>query len=262
MQESPLLERVVWSGFLPKFMSWLTVAEAILAVLSILFIGVSSLNLLVKLGICAAALVVPIPLYVIGRIVRILWQRSKQYDLLYGEFERTVKQTVPQNEDIYLGVCLFRDIKTKEQEEQDQKTLQFYIALKDRLEGIWQQGEKTDRKVVTRRNFREITKLHPGQMPVYANVAFSKILICKYFVLVIQKVPDEISGGSHLIEVGYALAKGKPVLCYIEEGMYKPMFLRELNTPSHYRLIPFSGVDDLFRRLESIDVDFRPIEPK
>lgn len=262
MLKSSLPRRVVWPKMFLGFSIWSGIVGIIFGALSILFTGNSNLNLGIKVSICLIALAAPILAYIIWINVSVILQRVKQYDLLYdillnNQKLNEQKQVVVENNDIYLSVCLFRDIKTEEQKEQNRRTLIFYRDLQKKLESIW---HITGGKVITRRDFYAEDAINPRKIPAYANEAFDKIVKCEYFITVIQKLPDEISGGSHLIEVGYALAKNKPVLCYIEETMYKPMFLREMNRLSHYRLITFSDENDLFLKLEAIEFDFDSIK--
>jgi len=60
------------------------------SVISVIVIGISDLNWWAKAGIIFILLVVPIIGYAILKRASIIWQRIKQYDLLYDELERTV----------------------------------------------------------------------------------------------------------------------------------------------------------------------------
>jgi hypothetical protein len=92
MLRSSFPQRAVWPRLLPGFSPWSGVVGVLSSVISVIVIGISDLNWWAKAGIIFILLVVPIIGYAILKRASIIWQRVKQYDLLYDELERTVDE--------------------------------------------------------------------------------------------------------------------------------------------------------------------------
>lgn len=89
MSRSSFPQRAVWPKLLPGFSPWSGVVGVLLGGISLILTGISDLNWGIKVGLFLISLVVPILAYVIWNNANIIWQRVKQYDLLYDELELT-----------------------------------------------------------------------------------------------------------------------------------------------------------------------------
>ena len=88
MPRSSFPQRAIWPRLLPGFSLWSGVVGVLLGGISLILTGISDLNWWVKVGILLILLVIPILANVIWKNASIIWQRVKQYDLLYDELER------------------------------------------------------------------------------------------------------------------------------------------------------------------------------
>jgi hypothetical protein len=90
MSRSSFPKRAIWPKLLPEFSPWSGVVGVLLSGISLILTGISDLNWWIKVGLCLVSLVVPIVAYVIWKNANIIWQRVKQYDLLYDDLEHAV----------------------------------------------------------------------------------------------------------------------------------------------------------------------------
>jgi hypothetical protein len=89
MSRSSFPQRAVRPKLLPGFSFWSAAVGVLLSGISLILTGNSDLNWWTKVGLCLISLVAPILVYVIWKNASVIWQRLKQYDLLYDELERT-----------------------------------------------------------------------------------------------------------------------------------------------------------------------------
>jgi hypothetical protein len=97
-------QRAVWPRLLPGFSSWSGVVGVVLSAISLIVTGISDLDWWIRVGICLLAFVVPIPASAIWKYANIVWQRVKQYDLLYDGFENAASNNQQLQENFTLFV--------------------------------------------------------------------------------------------------------------------------------------------------------------
>jgi hypothetical protein len=83
MPRSSFPQRAVWPKLLPAFSYWSGVLGVLSFVISVIVIGVPDLSWWAKAGIILVVFVVAIFGFTILKIVSTIYQRVKQYDLLY-----------------------------------------------------------------------------------------------------------------------------------------------------------------------------------
>jgi hypothetical protein len=87
MSRSSFPQRAAWPKLLPGFSPWSGVVGLLLSGISLILTGISDLNWWIKVGICFVSFVVPLVIYAIWKVTNVIWQRVKQYDLLYEDLE-------------------------------------------------------------------------------------------------------------------------------------------------------------------------------
>ena len=113
MSRSSSPQRAIWPKLLPGFSSWLTLVGVLLSGISLILTGISDLNWWIKVGLCLVSFVVPIFAYVIWKYTNIIWQRVKQYDLLYDGLERTASnnQQLQENLTLFLQILAYAGLQ-------------------------------------------------------------------------------------------------------------------------------------------------------
>jgi hypothetical protein len=98
---------------LPEFSLWLGVVGVILGSISLILTGHSDLSWWVIVGLLLISFVVPILAYVIWKCASVIWQRIRQYDLLYGGLERTTSnnQQLQENFTLFLQILAFAGLQ-------------------------------------------------------------------------------------------------------------------------------------------------------
>ncbi len=113
MPRSSFPQRAVWPRLLPGLSLWLGVVGVILGVISLILTGISDLNWWIKVGLLLISLVVPILAYAIWKCASVIWQRVRQYDLLYGGLERTASnnQQLQENFTLFLQILAYAGLQ-------------------------------------------------------------------------------------------------------------------------------------------------------
>jgi hypothetical protein len=113
MPRSSSPQRAVWPRLLPELSLWFGVVGVVLGGISLILTGNSDLNWWIKVGLLLISLVVPILAYVIWKCASIIWQRLKQYDLLYDGLERIAlnNQQLQENFTLFLQILVYAGLQ-------------------------------------------------------------------------------------------------------------------------------------------------------